>query len=122
MNTQAIELETQIKRDRKILKAYKDNVFKKESDIYEANIKLEQLKRRMIRMKKEIYNLEYVKSIDELFILLSEIGRENISEDDFKNINYFSKGYLLAEQNDDINILYTFEDYITYYFKRLSHK
>ena len=73
-------------------------------------------------MKKEIYNLEYVKSIDELFILVSEIGRENISEDDFKNINYFSKGYLLAEQNDDINILYTFEDYITYYFKRLSHK
>ena len=43
-----IELENQIKRDKKILKAYKDNVFKKESDIYENNIKLEQLKRRML--------------------------------------------------------------------------
>ena len=40
-----IELETQIKRDRKILKAYQQNAFKKESDIYEANIKLEQLKK-----------------------------------------------------------------------------
>ena len=43
-----IELETQIKRDRKILKAYQQNAFKKESDIYEANIKSEQLKRRML--------------------------------------------------------------------------
>ena len=43
-----IELETQIKRDRKILKAYQQNAFKKESDIYEANIKLEQLKRRIL--------------------------------------------------------------------------
>ena len=43
-----IELENQIERDKKILKAYKDNVFKKESDIYENNIKLEQLKRRML--------------------------------------------------------------------------
>ena len=43
-----IELENQIKRDRKILKAYQQNAFKKESDIYEANIKLEQLKRRML--------------------------------------------------------------------------
>ena len=43
-----IELENQIERDRKILKAYQQNAFKKESDIYEANIKLEQLKRRMI--------------------------------------------------------------------------
>lgn len=43
-----IELETQIKRDRKILKAYQQNTFKKESDIYEANKKLEQLKRRML--------------------------------------------------------------------------
>ena len=43
-----IELETQIKRDRKILKAYQQNAFKKESDIYEANIKLEQLKRGML--------------------------------------------------------------------------
>ena len=43
-----IELENQIKRDRKILKAYQQNSFKKESDIYEANIKLEQLKRRML--------------------------------------------------------------------------
>ena len=43
-----IELENQIERDKKILKAYQQNVFKKESDIYEANIKLEQLKRRML--------------------------------------------------------------------------
>ena len=43
-----IELENQIERDKKILKAYQQNAFKKESDIYEANIKLEQLKRRMI--------------------------------------------------------------------------
>ena len=43
-----IELENQIERDKKILKAYKDNVFKKESDIYENNIKLEQIKRRML--------------------------------------------------------------------------
>ena len=43
-----IELETQIKRDRKILKAYQQNAFKKESDIYEAIKKLEQLKRRML--------------------------------------------------------------------------
>ena len=43
-----IELENQIERYKKILKAYKDNVFKKESDIYENNIKLEQLKRRML--------------------------------------------------------------------------
>ena len=43
-----IELENQIERDKKIVKAYKDIVFKKESDIYENNIKLEQLKRRML--------------------------------------------------------------------------
>ena len=43
-----IELENQIERDRKILKAYQQNAFKKESDIYEANMKLEQLKRRML--------------------------------------------------------------------------
>ena len=43
-----IELENQIERDKKILKAYKDNVFKKESDIYENSIKLEQIKRRML--------------------------------------------------------------------------
>lgn len=43
-----IELENQIQRDRKILKAYQQNSFKKESDIYEPNIKLEQLKRRML--------------------------------------------------------------------------
>lgn len=43
-----IELENQIDRDRKILKAYQQNAFKKESDIYEANLKLEQLKRRML--------------------------------------------------------------------------
>ena len=43
-----IELENQIKRDRKILKAYQQNAFKKESDIYEATKKLEQIKRRML--------------------------------------------------------------------------
>ena len=43
-----IELENQIKRDNKILKAYQQNVLKKENDIYENNIKLEQLKRRML--------------------------------------------------------------------------
>ena len=43
-----IELENKIERDEKILKAYNDNVFKKEIDIYENNIKLEQLKRRML--------------------------------------------------------------------------
>ena len=48
LKSEIINLETQIKRDRKILKAYQQNAFKKESDIYEANIKLEQLKRRMI--------------------------------------------------------------------------
>ena len=48
LRSAVIELENKIERDKKILKAYKDNVFKKESDIYENNIKLEQLKRRMI--------------------------------------------------------------------------
>ena len=48
LKSAVIELENQIERDKKILKAYKDNVFKKESDIYENNIKLEQLKRRML--------------------------------------------------------------------------
>ena len=48
LQSEIINLETQIKRDRKILKAYQQNAFKKESDIYEANIKLEQLKRRML--------------------------------------------------------------------------
>ena len=48
LKSEIINLETQIKRDRKILKAYQQNAFKKESDIYEANIKLEQLKRRML--------------------------------------------------------------------------
>ena len=43
-----IELENQISRDKKILKAYQQNTFKKESDIYEATKKLEQLKRRML--------------------------------------------------------------------------
>ena len=43
-----IELENQIKRDTKILKAYQQNVHKKEEDIFEANKKLEQLKRRML--------------------------------------------------------------------------
>ena len=48
LKSEIINLENQIKRDRKILKAYQQNAFKKESDIYEANIKLEQLKRRML--------------------------------------------------------------------------
>ena len=43
-----IELDNQIERDRKILKAYIQNVHKKEDDIIEANKKLEQLKRRML--------------------------------------------------------------------------
>ena len=47
LKSEIINLETQIKRDRKILKAYQQNAFKKESDIYEANIKLEQIKRRI---------------------------------------------------------------------------
>ena len=47
LKSEIINLETQIKRDRKILKSYQQNAFKKESDIYEANMKLEQLKRRM---------------------------------------------------------------------------
>ena len=48
LKSEIINLETQIQRDRKILKAYQQNAFKKESDIYEANIKLEQLKRRIL--------------------------------------------------------------------------
>ena len=48
LKSEIINLETQIQRDRKILKSYQQNAFKKESDIYEANIKLEQLKRRML--------------------------------------------------------------------------
>ena len=48
LKSEIINLETQIKRDRKILKSYQQNAFKKESDIYEANMKLEQLKRRML--------------------------------------------------------------------------
>ena len=48
LKSEIINLETQIQRDEKILKAYNDNVFKKEIDIYENNIKLEQLKRRML--------------------------------------------------------------------------
>ena len=48
LKSEIINLETQITRDRKILKAYQQNAFKKESDIYEANMKLEQLKRRML--------------------------------------------------------------------------
>ena len=48
LKSEIINLETQIERDQKILKAYQQNAFKKELDIYEANIKLEQLKRRML--------------------------------------------------------------------------
>ena len=45
-----IELENQIERDRKILKAYQQNVHKKEEDIFENNKKLEQLKRSMFHV------------------------------------------------------------------------
>ena len=48
LKSEIINLETQIQRDRNILIAYQQNAFKKESDIYEANKKLEQLKRRML--------------------------------------------------------------------------
>ena len=48
LKSEIINLETQIQRDRKILKAYQQNTFKKESDIYEATKKLEQIKRRML--------------------------------------------------------------------------
>ena len=37
LKSEIINLETQIQRDRKILKAYQQNAFKKEYDIYEAN-------------------------------------------------------------------------------------
>ena len=45
-----IELENQIERDRKILKAYQQNVLKKEEDIFDTNKKLEQLKRSMFHV------------------------------------------------------------------------
>ena len=48
LKSEIINLETQIIRDQKILKAYQLNVHKKEDDIFEANKKLEQLKRRML--------------------------------------------------------------------------
>lgn len=48
LKSEIINLETQIERDQKILKAYKQNVIKKEDDIIEANKKLEQLNRRML--------------------------------------------------------------------------
>lgn len=48
LKSEIINLETQIQRDQKILKAYQQNVQKKENDIFEANKKLEQLKRRML--------------------------------------------------------------------------
>ena len=48
LKSEIINLETQIERDWKILKAYQQNVRKKNNDIFEANIKLEQLKRRML--------------------------------------------------------------------------
>ena len=73
-------------------------------------------------MKTEIYNLEYIKTVDELFMLVAENGLDNFSEEQLKDMKIFAKGYLLAEQNDDVNILFTFEDYITYYFKKISQK
>ena len=48
LKSEIINLETQIKRDNKILKAYQQNVNKKQIDIHENNKKLEQLKRRML--------------------------------------------------------------------------
>lgn len=48
LKSEIINLKTQIQRDQKILKAYIKNVHKKEDDIFEANKKLEQLKRRML--------------------------------------------------------------------------
>lgn len=48
LKAEIINLETQIQRDQKILKAYIQNVHKKENDIFEANKKLEQLKRRIL--------------------------------------------------------------------------
>lgn len=48
LKSEIINLETQIERDKKILKAYNQNVMKKTEDIFEANVKLEQLKRRML--------------------------------------------------------------------------
>ena len=48
LKSEMLNLETQIIRDQKILKAYIQNVHKKEEDIFEANKKLEQLKRRML--------------------------------------------------------------------------
>lgn len=48
LKSEIINLETQIKRDQKILKAYIQNAHKKEDDIFDANKKLEQLKRRML--------------------------------------------------------------------------
>ena len=50
LKSAVIELENQIERDRKILKAYQQNVHKKEEDIFEANKKLEQLKRSMFHV------------------------------------------------------------------------
>lgn len=43
-----LELEKHIERDKRILKAYQDNVHKKKNDINENNLKLEQLKRSLI--------------------------------------------------------------------------
>lgn len=37
LKAEIINLETQIQRDQKILKAYIQNVYKKEEDIFEAN-------------------------------------------------------------------------------------
>ena len=48
LKSEIINLETKIERDEKILKAYQQNVNKKEIDIMENNFKLEQLKRRML--------------------------------------------------------------------------
>ena len=50
LKSEIINLETQIQRDQKILKAYQQNIQKKENDIFDANKKLEQLKRSLFHV------------------------------------------------------------------------
>lgn len=48
INSEIINIQKQIERDKIILKAYQDYVYKKKNDINENNLKLEQLKRSLI--------------------------------------------------------------------------
>ena len=48
INSEIINTEKQIERDKRILKAYQQNVYKKKNDIFVNNVKLEQLKRSLI--------------------------------------------------------------------------